>query len=83
MKHGHIVWYSRKNGGDEFKGMYKNDEKEGYGEYFWENGKQYKGMFRSGFRVEESAEKKSPQNRMGVLKSNSLFDEIKIKKPLP
>lgn len=38
MKHGKILWHEKTTGGDKFEGQYMHDEKNGYGEYFWENG---------------------------------------------
>ena len=48
MKHGHGT--EKFGNGDFYVGNYVNGKPDGYGEYYWSNGCQYKGFFKNGLR---------------------------------
>lgn len=60
MKHGHGT--EKFINGDYFVGNYVNGKPDGYGEYYWANGCQYKGFFMNGLRYGKGIWRKGPGN---------------------
>lgn len=64
-----------------YKGNYTNNKKDGYGEYFWGNGKVFKGEWKNDFKVRSSSLNQSSNERN---KSSSHLDisqnEEKVKR---
>ena len=45
LREGHGVWKKGSGNSDKYEGEYKDDKKEGYGVFSWENGDVYKGNY--------------------------------------